>query len=59
MLTAMLQAVSNQPIGPWCSTGPDPCNSKACSQCKVTPGRDWTFNQLQPFAGFKPGTQYY
>lgn len=48
-------AVSNQPISPACAG----CNSHACSQCKVTPGRDWTFNQLQPFKGFKDGNVYY
>lgn len=41
-------AVSNQPIAPSC----DGCSQHACSQCKVTPGRDWTFNQFQPFANF-------
>ena len=48
-------AVSSQPIAPSC----DGCNHHACSQCKVTPGRDWTFTQLQPFAGFKEGAPVY
>ena len=48
-------AVSNQPVCPACAG----CTSHACSQCKVTPGRDWTFNQLQPFKGFKEGQHYY
>ena len=41
-------AVSNQPISPAC----EQCSKHACSQCKVTPGRDWTFTQFQPFANF-------
>lgn len=41
-------AVSNQPVSPACAS----CNQNACSQCKVTPGRDWTFTQFQPFSNF-------
>lgn len=42
-------AVSSQPLsGPSC----DSCVEGACSQCKVTPGRDWTFTVLQPFEPF-------
>ena len=35
--------VSPQPLGPWC----DQCSEGACSQCKVTPGRDWTYTIYQ------------
>jgi len=42
----MTSAVSPQPLGPWC----DQCHEKACSQCKITPGRDWTYTIYQPFA---------
>ena len=45
---AVVTAVSSQPVGPSCDT----CKSGACSQCKVTPGRDWTFTQLEPFVNF-------
>ena len=45
---ALTSAVSNQPIGPAC----DSCTQGACSQCKITPGRDWTFTILQPLDGF-------
>ena len=24
----------------------------ACSQCKITPGRDWTYTIMQPFDNF-------
>ena len=41
-------AVSPQQPSPECDT----CRQNACSQCKVTPGRDWTYTQFQPFAGF-------
>lgn len=40
----LITAVSPQPIGPTC----DSCSQQACSQCKVTPGRDWTFTLYQP-----------
>jgi hypothetical protein len=40
----LITAVSPQPIGPSCGT----CSQQACSQCKVTPGRDWTFTLYQP-----------
>jgi len=42
----MTSAVSPQPLGPWC----DQCKEHACSQCKVTPGRDWTYTIYQAFA---------
>ena len=42
--TGLVTAVSPQPIGPSCDT----CSQRACSQCKVTPGRDWTFTLFQP-----------
>jgi hypothetical protein len=45
----VVTAVSSQPISPACAG----CNHQACSQCKVTPGRDWVFTQLQPFEGFE------
>ena len=38
-------AVSSQPLGPWC----DSCYEGACSQCKITPGRDWTYTIFQSF----------
>ena len=51
--TGVITAVSSQPIGPMC----DSCKQGACSQCKVTPGRDWTYTQLQPFEGFTEGEE--
>jgi len=36
-------AVSPQPLGPWCNF----CREGACSQCKTTPGRDWTYTIYQ------------
>ena len=41
---ALISSVSSQPIGPMC----DACTQNACSQCKITPGRDWTFTIVQP-----------
>ena len=41
---ALISSVSSQPIGHVCDT----CTQHACSQCKVTPGRDWTFTIVQP-----------
>ena len=41
-------AVSAQPIGPQCDT----CIQGTCSQCKITPGRDWTYTIFQPLFGF-------
>jgi hypothetical protein len=40
----LTSAVSPQPLGPWCHE----CSMGACSQCKVTPGRDWTYTIFQP-----------
>jgi len=40
---ALTSAVSSQPLGPWC----DQCKQGACSQCKVTEGRDWTYTIVQ------------
>jgi len=40
----LTSAVSSQPIGPMCDT----CEQGACSQCKVTDGRDWTYTIYQP-----------
>jgi hypothetical protein len=40
--------VSSQQPNPSC----DACSQGACSQCKVTAGRDWTYTVLQPFAGW-------
>lgn len=37
------KAVSPQPLGPWC----DQCAEGACSQCKITKGRDWTYTIYQ------------
>ena len=34
------------PPGPWC----EQCSMHACSQCKVTAGRDWTYTIFQPLA---------
>jgi len=48
-------AVSNQPISPACVG----CTSHACSQCKVTPGRDWTFTQFQPFRNYNASAPGY
>ena len=45
----VITAVSSQPVGPGCDT----CTEKACSQCKITNGRDWTWTQFEPFANFK------
>jgi hypothetical protein len=42
--SAITSAVSSQPVGTMC----DSCVQGACSQCKVTPGRDWTFTIVQP-----------
>jgi hypothetical protein len=39
----LTSAVSPQPLGPWCKE----CGMGACSQCKVTPGRDWTYTIFQ------------
>ena len=47
--SGVFTAVSPQPISPAC----DGCSQHACSQCKVTPGRDWTFTQFMPFANFR------
>jgi hypothetical protein len=33
------------------------CTGKACSQCKITPGRDWTWTQFEPFVNFKEPAQ--
>ena len=41
---ALTSAVSSQPIGQMC----DSCTAGACSQCKVTAGRDWTYTIYQP-----------
>ena len=41
----MTSAVSPQPIGPWCDTR---CKQHTCSQCKVTPGLDWTYTIFVP-----------
>ena len=43
---ALTSAVSSQPVGPAC----DGCVLGACSQCKITPGRDWTYTIVQPLA---------
>ena len=45
---AVISAVSSQPVGPACAS----CNAGACSQCKVTAGRDWTYTIMQPFVNF-------
>jgi hypothetical protein len=45
--TGMTSSVSPQPLGPWC----DQCQEGACSQCKVTPGRDWTYTIFQQLRG--------
>ena len=42
----LTSAVSPQPLGPWC----DECREGACSQCKTTLGRDWTYTAYQPLA---------
>ena len=39
----LTSAVSPQPLGPWCKE----CKMGACSQCKVSPGRDWTYTIFQ------------
>eukprot|EP00041_Stephanoeca_diplocostata_P019148 m.407417 g.407417 ORF g.407417 m.407417 type:complete len:286 (+) comp21225_c0_seq8:253-1110(+) len=41
----VITAVSSQPVGPSCNS----CVQQACSQCKITPGRDWTYTHLQLF----------
>jgi len=41
--TALTSAVSPQPLGPWCNE----CKQGACSQCKVTIDRDWTYTIVQ------------
>jgi hypothetical protein len=46
---AVITAVSSQQIGPSCAT----CHEGACSQCKITLGRDWTYTVLQPLVGWK------
>ena len=40
----LTNGVSAQPLGPWC----DHCKQGACSQCKITPGRDWTYTTYVP-----------
>ena len=40
--------VSSQQPNPSC----DACYKGACSQCKITTGRDWVYTVLQPFAGW-------
>ena len=40
----LVTAVSSHPVGPSC----DQCNFHACSQCKETPGMDWTFTHIEP-----------
>lgn len=47
-------AVSDQPIGPSCDT----CHMNTCSQCKITPGRDWTFTQFEPFVNFNATAEW-
>ena len=42
----LTSAVNSQPLGPWC----EQCSMHACSQCKVTAGRDWTYTIFQPLA---------
>ena len=42
----LTNGVSSQPLGPWC----DGCSEGACSQCKVTDGRDWTYTTYVPLA---------
>jgi len=44
--SALTSGVSSQPVGSMC----DACKQGACSQCKVSPGRDWTYTILQPLA---------
>merc|ERR1719174_2025986 len=46
--SGVFTAVSNQPVSPACQG----CKHSACSQCKVTNGRDWTFTQFEPFVNF-------
>jgi len=48
-------AVSNQPIAPSCAS----CFKSACSQCKITAGRDWTFTQFEPFSNFNASAAAY
>eukprot|EP01062_Namystynia_karyoxenos_P073626 TRINITY_DN70433_c0_g1_i1.p1 TRINITY_DN70433_c0_g1~~TRINITY_DN70433_c0_g1_i1.p1 ORF type:complete len:396 (+),score=114.56 TRINITY_DN70433_c0_g1_i1:86-1189(+) len=45
---AVITGVSPQPISPAC----DSCSEGACSQCKVTTGRDWTYTVLEPLRGY-------
>jgi hypothetical protein len=40
----MTSSVSSQPVSPACNT----CHEGACSQCKITPGRDWTYTIYGP-----------
>jgi hypothetical protein len=47
---ALCSGVNPQPIGPWC----DECQDGACSQCKITPGRDWTYTAYAPLALSRP-----
>ena len=47
----VISAVSSQPVGPSCAS----CHEAACSQCKITPGRDWTYTVMQPFTNFPKG----
>ena len=35
----LTNGVSSQPLGPWC----EDCYLGACSQCKISEGRDWTY----------------
>ena len=49
---ALTSAVSSQPIGPMC----DSCSQGACSQCKVTAGRDWTHTIYQRLDFTPPDT---
>ena len=44
MPNGLTSTVSSQPLGPGC----DSCTMGACSQCKVTKGRDWTYTIYQP-----------
>jgi hypothetical protein len=49
----VISAVSSQPVGPSCSS----CHEQACSQCKITPFRDWTYTMMQPFVNFPKASQ--
>lgn len=47
--SGVITSVSSQPVSPAC----DSCFLGACSQCKITKGKDWTYTLFEPFFNYK------